>query len=988
MNKTYNKTKWPILACLMILSHLMFGQATMITGQVMDDEGNPLPGATVMISGTSRGTVTDISGNFNIEAGENDMLVVTFVGFQDKIIAINGQNNLSIRLNTDIAELQELVVVGYGTAEKKDVTGAMSTLSPKDFNKGIVSNPIELIQGRAAGVQITPSSGEPGGAINVSIRGMNSIRSGNDPLFVIDGVPIGGGNVSPGGSDVGDVGGSQARNPLNFLNPEDIASIDILKDASATAIYGSRGANGVVLITTKKGSAGQSTFSYSTYAGVSQIRKKIDVLSATDYRNARILLAAETGNTGYLDFDFGADTDWQDEIFRTAISQNHNISFSGGTYKGNFRASLGYMDQQGIVIGTAMKRITGRINLNQKLIDDRLKVGLNFTASNIHDRGAPIGDGGGSGFLGDALANALKANPTMPVTQDGTYFQFSAADRNPVAMIRLIDDQTTTNRLLANATAELMIIKGLNYHLNIGADKTLSTRNTNFSQDLIFITPQGRAEIQDTESTNITFENYFSYNKTFRNSSFSAMTGFSYQRFETNWHSLVGQGYESTEILPTGNIGGHSGEIEPQIYSGGPISELQSVYGRLNFSYQEKYLATASLRADGSSRFGPDNRYGFFPSGALGWRIAEESFLQDVDAISELKLRLGWGQTGNQEFADYIPYRIVTKNPNTGGLQVVQVQNPEIQWETTTQSNIGIDFGIMDNKIIGSVDYFHKSTTDLLFDVPLPAPSITERGWQNIPAKLINKGIELSLNVHWVSNSEWSWTSNINFTKITNTIEDFSTSINTGLLNGQGLTNISVQVIEEGQALQTFYLRKFIGFDNEGISQYANDGELIYAGSPHPDYTVSLNNTLSFKDFDFSFFIDSKQGHYVYNNTANALFNKSSLGQAKNITYDELYSSRNIEDAVLPSTRYLEDASFIRLATTTLAWNIPVDAEIWSAKPKVFITGQNLLVLTNYSGFDPEVNTNKAVNGVPSFGIDYTSYPRPRTILLGLNLSF
>lgn len=969
-------------------------QAT-LTGQVVDEENNPLPGVSIIVKGLMQGTTTDFEGNYRINIpAEADTLIFSFIGFVPTEVKVGGRSVINVTLKMDIEVLGEVVVIGYGSREKKDVTGAMSTITPKDFNPGVISNPAELMQGRISGVQVTPSSGEPGAAINVNVRGVGSIRSGNNPLFVIDGVPMGGGNVSPGGSDVGDVGGSQAKSPLNFLNPDDIASIDVLKDASATAIYGSRGANGVVLITTKSGKSGESKLTYSGYTGIASVREKQDVLSAADYRRARLQLAAQTGNTGYLDFDFENDTDWQDEIFRSALSQNHSVSFSGGSEKGSFRASIGYMDQEGIIITSQMKKITGRINLDQTLIQDRLKMGLNLTASNIKDRGVPIGDGGG--FLGDALGNALRANPTMPVRTDTSYFQFSASDRNPVAMINLINDQTTTDRVMGNVTANLKIIKGLYFNTNLGVDKSVSTRHINYARELVYITPMGRGDIIFNESKSHLMENYFNYTLSLGSSDLSLLAGYSYQRFETNFHGMVGQGFTSSEILPTGNIGGNTREIDPVIYSGGPVSELQSFFGRAEYSFKDRYLATLSFRRDGSSRFGPERKYGSFPSAALGWRISEESFLEGNPFVSNLKLRLGWGQTGNQEIPDYLYERVYYKDP-TGGIQITRLENPYIQWETTTQSNVGIDFELLSGRIGGTIDYFHKSTTDLLFEVYLPGPSPTERGWQNIDAYVINKGVEFSLSGEWVSTKDFSWSSTLNFTKIDNSVKDLDYTIFTGQIHGQGLTGITTQVIEEGQPLQSFYLREFLGYDDDGYSLYTGEGGeavngadavLKHVGSPYPDFTFSVNNTVTYKGFEFNVFVDAKQGQMIYNNTANAYFNKSSLGQAKNITYDELYSPRNVEDAVYPSTRYLEDGSFVRLASATLGWNVPLGDLTWISSARIYLTGQNLYLLTDYSGYDPEINTNKAVDGVPSFGIDYTAYPRPRTFLLGVNVSF
>jgi TonB-dependent starch-binding outer membrane protein SusC len=392
---------------------------------------------------------------------------------------------------------------------------------------------------------------------------------------------------------------------------------------------------------------------------------------------------------------------------------------------------------------------------------------------------------------------------------------------------------------------------------------------------------------------------------------------------------------------------------------------------------------------DGSSRFGANNRYGYFPSSALGWRISEENFLKDNIVVSNLKLRAGYGETGNQEIPDYIQLQIYSKGSQGAGFQLNQVQNENIKWESTRQVNIGLDFGFLDDRITGTIDYFNRSTTNLLYYKPLPSPSIVPYGWQNLDATLINKGIEVSMNVNWLKNSDWVWSSTFNFTMIDNVIEDFTTAgVQTGQLNGPGLTGIPVQVLTNGEASQTFYLREFLGYDETGKSKYANNDALAYVGNPYSDFDFSINNNFKYKNFDFSFFIDSKQGIMVYNNTANALFNKVALSQAKNITYDELNAPRSLSDAVKPSTKYLEDASFVRLSNVTFGWNIPTGDIKWLNNPRIYLTGQNLLVMTNYTGYDPEVNTNKAVNGIPSAGIDYTSYPRPRTLLLGFNINF
>ncbi|SMD32775.1 iron complex outermembrane recepter protein [Reichenbachiella faecimaris] len=977
-----------LVALLMLVFFSAQAQEKSVSGQVTGEQGETLPGVSILVEGTTSGTVTDFEGKYSLSLIEGqNILVFSSLGYKSQTIEIGSRTVINLAMEEDIEQLEEIVVIGYGTQQKKDITGAMTALGEESFNKGVVSNPLEMIQGRATGVQITQSSGAPGAAISVKIRGNGSIRSSNDPLYVVDGVPLSGADVSPAGTTAGDLGGTQAKNPLNFLNPNDIESIDILKDASATAIYGSRGANGVVMITTKRGKAGSASINYSGYASLSQVRKKIDVLSAKDWRSARTQLAAQTGNLSYLEHDYGASTDWQDQIFRPAISQNHGVSISGGSQAGNYRASVGYMDQQGIIESSSMKRISARINLNQTLIEDRLNVGLNLTVSNIKDRNAPIGDGGG--FGGDVIYNALTANPTWPVkNNDGSYYQFSDTERNPTAMIDLINDRTKTDRVLGNITTDFKIIEGLNFHVNLGVDKTTSDRAINFDKELLFML-KGYGEIRHNESINYLMEDYLQYDKIIGDHQFSIMGGYSYQYFETSWHSMVAQGFVTSATLPTDNIGSTDGSIIPSVYSGGTLSELQSFYGRANYNYKDKYLATASIRMDGSSRFGPDNRYGYFPSAALGWRMSEEGFLAGNGVINNLKLRVGYGETGNQEIPDYIYDLIYEKDNTTGGVIIKQVKNGEIQWESTRQINVGLDFGLWGDRISGTLDYFNRKTTDLLYYTPLPDPTIVPFGWQNIDAVLINKGIEASVSVNWLKSSAWDWSTTVNFTMIDNIMEDFTAdNILTGQLNGPGLTATPVQVLENGYPSQTFKLREFLGYDSEGISIYANDGELAYVGNPYSDFDFSINNAVKYKAFDFSIFIDAKKGNLVYNNTANALFNKSSLGQAKNITYDELNAPRSLSDAGTPSTKYLEDASFIRLSNVTFGWNIPNEKITWMNSPRVYVTGQNLFVITDYSGYDPEVNTNKALEGIPSAGIDYTSYPRPTTLLIGFSVNF
>lgn len=977
-----------------------------LTGKILDVTGNPLVGVTISLTGNYTdlvGTTTDFNGEYKALVPEGTTKVAyRYMGFVTQEINLLNQSEINITLEEDIGLLNEIVVVGYGTQEKKDVTGAMSTVKSEDFNAGVMSNPTELIQGKATGVQITPSSGEPGAAVSVNIRGASSVRGNNGPLYVIDGVPLGGGAAS--GGSVG--GGSQApKDPLNFLNPDDIESIDILKDASATAIYGSRGANGVVMITTKKAKNQEGKVSYSAYGGMAWVRKKIDLLSADDWRLSRALLAEKTTDLSFLDYDYGGSTNWQDEVFRTAYSQNHNVSVTGASETGNYLASLGYMNQEGVIQGSGMNRLTGRLNINQDLLNGRWKVGFNLSASNINDQYAPLGTGNGSGDTGanNLIGNTLRGNPTMPIyNDDGSFFQ-TATDINPLALIHLIKDESVTDRYLSNITSDFKIIEGLNYNLSIAYDRSTSKRKGSRSKELIN-EQNGVGTINNNQNTNVTFENFLTYTKTFDRHNFTLMGGYSYQRFSYEFDGMYVNNFFSSIVDYADNLTQATNKQASDVWSGGGASELQSYFGRFNYSFGDKYLITASMRADGSTKFPQKNKYGYFPSAALGWRISEEAFLKGSDVISNLKLRGGWGQTGNQEIPEYIPLLIynpetvVIDGEPTKAYQGAHDPNSEVKWETTTQSNIGIDFGLFGDKISGTLDYFHKSTTDLLFKKDVPPPALFPIRYENLPAELINEGFEASLKVYWYTKGDWEWSSNVNFTMLSNVIQGLENdAVKTGRLNGPGITSTQVQVIENNYPLQTFYTREYLGIDGEGFNTYRGvNGETTsvssnaaetYLGSPHPDYMWSFNNTVTFKNLDFTVFIDAKHGQYVYNNTAHAFYNKQVLAQAGNTTYANLLSAKNFDQEAVTSSEYVENASFIRLSNVTLGYNFKAREVSWLSGARIYVSGQNLFVMTDYTGFDPEVNTSMDVNGYPSFGIDYTSYPRPATVILGINVN-
>lgn len=971
-------------------------QGRTLTGVVRTSDGAGLPGATVVEKGTTNGTVTDADGRFTLNvSSDNAVIAFSFVGMTTQEMNYSGQATMDVTLQEEAIDLEEIVAVGYGVQRKSDLTGASTRLTEENMNRSVSTSPIEMMQGRVSGVNITQNSGEPGTGMTVRVRGSHSIRSGQEPLYVVDGVPLDNADITPNGGTASGINESSNKNPISFLNPEDIESIDILKDASSTAIYGARGANGVVIITTKKGKTGEGTITYDGYAGVSQIREKLDLLSASEFRSY-----TKPDGTKLLDLE--ANTDWQDEIFATGITQSHNLSYGAGTENSSFQTSLGYLDQEGIISSTAIKKLNGRIKVSQKALKGRLNLEGSLIASHVEDDRAPIAETGG--YEGDLILSALKLNPTYPIfNPDGTYFQRATDQRNPVAMINLVDDETLTDRILANMSAEFQLIPNLNYRLNVGFDRTVAERRVNQNEQLTYLRNRGEADINGITANNRLIENYLTYLMDMgEEHSFNFLLGHAYQFFKVNTTEVNVTGFTVDDVKYTDRlIYGNSSTAT--VTSTAIERELQSFFGRINYSYMDKYLLTVTGRLDGSSKFGENNKYGFFPSAALAWRISEEDFMEGNTLFSSLKLRLGWGLTGNQEIPEKISQLVVgTQTDANGyfegglipGLTYLRTPNPDIQWETTMQTNIGLDFGILDNRLSGTIDFFNKKTEDVLLEIPGKQPSPTNTQWLNVPdLEIINNGLELGLDGMLVDQEDLTWEVGVNFTYIKNEVKKLPvTLIETGVASGQGLSDTRVQIITNGQPIATFYGMVFEGLDENGLSTYKMDENGVpvkeYLGSALPDFTYSFNTALTVKGFDISMFWYGSVGNKVYNNTANATFFKGPLNNGYNVTRDVFDSEESPANSNAFSSRFIEDASFLRFSNITIGYTFNTSAIDWLERARVYVTGNNLLVFTDYSGYDPEVSVDANVNNVPSLGIDFTSFPKPRTFTLGVNLQF
>lgn len=967
------------------------------TGVVLDDIGNPMIGVTVKGSDGKTLAVTDFDGRFNVETTSGEKLQFSYIGFKNQEMKATPQ--MKIIMNEDKEKLEEVVVVGYGTMKKSDLTGSVSGLGEKDFNKGMMASPTQMLQGRTTGVNITNNGGEPGSGVSVRVRGSNSIRSGQEPLYVVDGVPL---NISdaqqPSGVSVSGGGSTGSTNPISFINPDDIERIDVLKDASATAIYGSRGANGVIMITTKKGGEGAMKVSYSAMGTISWLPSQLDVLSADEFKSA-------AKQYGYTVEDKGSNTNWQDEIFRTSFSHNHNLSISGGNAKGSYRASLGYQDQQGIIKTSSMQKYNGHFYFSTNMLNDRLKLELNTTVSRIDQRRVPIGESGGA--EGDLIYNALRLNPTFPIkNDDGTYFQYSNANRNPVAMLNLTNDNTQTDRVMANATATLKLLKGLNYKFNIAFDEMKASRKVEQNEQLIYLDDGGVFVTSNVEAHNMLIENYFTYNLQLDGGhKFDALLGHSYQRTKDYVYGYNESGFYIDDVSYKYDLALSTKKDQISGTSDVTVNELQSFFGRINYNYLDRYLLTANMRIDGSSKFGENNRYGVFPSTAVAWRMSEEPFIKKLNIFDNLKLRGSWGLTGNQEIPSKISHMLLSSTGKSTifgidgatvpGITLTRTPNPDLKWERTSQIDFGLDFGLLGGRLWGSIDYYNKVTKDVLMQIPSASPAPTTYVWRNIEdMKIKNHGFEFSLNGRIIDRKKLRWDMGFNLSTINNKVEDLPVeSLPIGRPSGPGLDGLTAQVIKSGYPIGTFWGRVFEGFDADGKSIFKKDadGKEVEEniGCAQPDLTANLTSTVVWGDFDLTVNFNGVFGNDVYNNLANVIDNRAWLSAGSNALSSAVHNtSEALTNPMEYSSRYIEDGSYIRLSNLSLGYNVPLKSNKYINGLYVYMNATNLFCISDYSGYDPEVNASRSTDGVPTLGFGWTQYPAARTFSFGMKFEF
>ena len=969
-------------------------QAQTVTGVVTDNmTGSPLPGVNIAVQGTTTGTASDADGAFQLAVPSlNDTLLFSFVGYETRAIPINGRQTIMVTLVPEVIEGDELIVVAYGVQRKSDVTGAVSSVSAEDFNQGVVVNPGQLLQGVVAGVNVTSASGEPGASQDIIIRGVGSLRSGTTPLYVLDGFVLDNSSIGV------------ANNPLNFINPGDILSIEVLKDASATALYGARAANGVVVITTKKGQEGTTRMSLSSTVGWTSVANPIGVFSASEFRQ-------QVPSVGGQLNDFGADTDWQDQLTQTALSSDINFSLSGAASdRFNYYASLGVQNQEGILQESNLSRYSGRLNMSQSALNGRLNVDYHINAvlsTNLRPDNSAM------------VADMLQLNPTIPVFNNGVPTLLDEI-LNPVVRYDLYLDESVNNRFVGNIAPSLEIIDGLTYRLNVGRDFSATDREVQTSPyGLLEGFENGTLSSFNYKNTNTLVENTLTYLLGSNAHSVNLLAGHSYQENLIEVSSFAMEGFRDNGIEPRYQDQ-TSTEVTPTSRSSlAEKNKLQSFFGRINYNYGGKYLLTATMRADGSSKFGENNRYGYFPSFAAGWNISEESFF-GASFIDNLKLRASWGQTGIQEIPSKITQLSYTESrdgnntypldPGTTGLDeypfgiiFTRLANPNIQWEVSTQTNVGIDLGLFNDRLLATLDYYNKVSDNILLEV-VPSDPIqpTSTFWTNIPEMTIkNSGLELALEYRSDPTSTFQYSIGGNVSSINNKVENSPYAVlTTGAARGAGQTGATINGYINGEPVGAFYMLEFAGIGADGLNQFVdtnNDGAIleddrVVVGSALPNMLYGIQVSLNYNNVGLRANFNGASGHSIYNHTAMSIFNRGNLGSSFNTTdFATEFPEEALTNSNTVSTRYLEDGSYLRLNNVTLSYSLRPEllgvGNLISGL-QLSLTAQNPFIITNYSGYDPEVNTGSSLGGVQTFGIDRFTYPTGRTFQLGLNMTF
>jgi len=981
------------LLLVMLLSVTAFAQTTgsiLIKGIVTDENNAPLPGVTVAVKGTAKGTTTNANGAYSLMVnGREDVLIFSLMGTQSKEVKLEGKDVINVTLVNDTKQLKDVVVIGYGTASKKDVTGSITTIKSEEFNQGVLTTPAELLQGKVPGLNVT-KSGDPNAAPAVVLRGPSTIRSTGgamEPFYVIDGVP----------------GAS-----IDLLAPADIESMDVLKDASATAIYGARAANGVIMVTTKRAKVGQTRLTYNAYVSMEEVSKKYEMLSGNELRD----YLKKNGQTLNAVDDDGSNTNWQDLILRKGYSHNHNISFGGATATTDYGGSVNYLNNQGVMRNTDLTRTVVRGYINQRYFNNRLRLSLAVTNSSTKSNNIA---------QDQVLPGMIFYLPTVcPYNADGSYKEnltrTGSGPYNPLALLNSATTRTDNNKTLINGIIQVEILKGLKYTLSGSTQRDQNNIGTYLTHTFApVLTANGRATRTSYLNTNTILESYFNYDREFGAHSVKLLAGYTYQQDKTNDGFGVTTQNFSNDALTYNNLYlSNPTNISQIVFDNNPISTLRliSYYGRVQYAYADKYLFQASLRNDGSSAFGKNNRWGYFPAVSAGWNISNEDFMKNIRLISQLKLRAGYGVSGNSAgfnaFTALSIYGTPTSsnakfqyngNP-TNAINLVRNENPDLKWESTATANIGLDFGILNDRISGSVDYYIKKTSDLIYDqYPVSTTQYIIPIFTANVGRIKNSGVELIINAVPVKTGDFTWRTSVNLAHNKNVVEKLSNDqftinyIETAQLGGKGQSGIYSQIVQNGFALGTFKLWHYMGKDSAGISTYQKaDGSVTNQqplttdarinGNAQPSLIYGWTNSFYFKGFDLNFLIRGVTGNKILNSTLAALNNPadSKLQNIPRFTLEESFKDRN---AYLRSDRFLESGSYLRMDNLTLGYTFKPRTQAVKSL-RFYVSANNLFVITGYRGLDPEVNIGGLTPGIDNNNL----YPKTRTYMAGLSASF
>lgn len=971
-------------------SFIANAQQKTITGKVTSDkDGSPVSGASVIAKGSKSGTQTAADGTFSLSVASSvTQLEFSSVGYTSQTVSIGSGNVVNVGLVATSGGLTEVVVIGYGTARKKDLTGAVASVQAKDFNQGVITSPDQLLQNKIPGLEVTSNSGQPGAATTVKIRGNSSIRSGGNPLYVIDGVPLDGRSARPNFGT--NFGSSPDANPLLFINQNDIQSVDVLKDASSAAIYGSRGANGVIAITTKTGSSGASKIEFGTSWSVNAgLMKKYEVLDAGEFRTA-------LGKYGIAGQDKGSNVDVFKELTNKRLSQSYNLALSGGNDNGKFRASFLASSTNGTFKNSQLDKYIGTFSGQYKFLDKKLTIGFNVIAGHTTEDVIAVSNTAGS--EGNIISAALQWNPTTNFKDaNGKWVYPTNGSGNPLALLDAYNDQVQINSVLGQINASYKILKNLDYKFLYAINNSVGNRLTNiygFLQGYAGLSGSGYGAISGQKLNSQTFTHTLNYNTSLtKKLSLTALGGFEYWKSKFSNNSFSARGFntnltqESKIDIPYTSML-NDGQVQnlPTVYVD-PIVEIQSFFARVGLNYGDRFLVTATMRADGSSKFGKNNRYGYFPSAAARWVISNENFMKSNKFLSNLALRASWGITGNQEYPSGAATEQFTFSQYNTANQTV-APNPDLKWEQTKSFNIGLDATSKNGRIYGSLDYYHKNTTNIIFQgIPI-APAPPAATYKNLDANLINSGVEFGIGATVIEKSNLQWDVNFNLAVNKNKLTNFKLpGILTGQINGQGVSGTLGQIITNNQPVNEYYLKQFGGIDASGNQIIDKNGVgPQFSGDPNPATIYGFSTTVRYKQLSLVINAGGAAGYKIYNNTATSVTNISGISNGRNIDKNAYNSAEKPTSPVGASSRFLEKGNYFKLRNVSVNYNVG-NVLRYVKGLNVFVNATNLFVITKFSGFDPEVNIDKSQGSYPSRSIEYIPYPTARVLSFGFKFT-